>query len=101
LIVAFIARFGGTAIVTLHTSVDACSANHVVDVRAAYNGANDPDLSDAVGWTPTLYGVFDQSHRVPGRVESGAVRSTGRVPVDRHSAASVHSTLQRQCKSTL
>jgi pectate lyase len=42
------------------------------DVRAAYNGANDPDLSDAVAWTPVLYGVFDRSHRVPGLVESGA-----------------------------
>jgi hypothetical protein len=41
-------------------------------VRAAYNGANDPDLSDAVAWTPVLYGVFDRSHRVPGLVESGA-----------------------------
>jgi pectate lyase len=68
----YIARFGGTAIVTLQTNVNASSANHVVDVRAAYNGANDPDLDDEVGWTPTLYGGLDPSHRVPGRVESGA-----------------------------
>jgi len=68
----FIARFNGTAVVTLHTSVDAASENHVVDVRAEYNFANDPDLAGAVGWVPVLHRAIDQSHRVPGLVESGA-----------------------------
>jgi pectate lyase len=68
----FIARFNGTAVVTLHTSVDAASENHVVDVRAEYNLANDPDLAGAVGWVPVLHRAIDQSRRVPGLVESRA-----------------------------
>jgi pectate lyase len=68
----YIARFGGAAIVNLHTSVNAASENHVVDVRAAYNAANDQELSEAVTWVPTRYGAFHPSHRVPGLAESRA-----------------------------
>lgn len=59
----FIARFNGTAIVTLRTLVDAASPTHLVDVRAAYNAVADPDLSDAVGWEPTLFGAVDPAYR--------------------------------------
>jgi pectate lyase len=68
----FIARFNGTAIATLETLVNAASDNHLVDVRAEYNAVNDPDLTDAVGWTPTLVFLMSPPHEVPGLVTSGA-----------------------------
>jgi pectate lyase len=69
----FISVFTGTAIVTLDTLVNAASANHVVDVRQAYNAANDPDLTDAVGWTPSLVaGPLTPTHLVLPVVTSGA-----------------------------
>ncbi len=67
----FIARFNGTAIVTLRTLVDAASPTHLVDVRAAYNAVADPDLSDAVGWEPTLFGAVDPAFRLQGLTASG------------------------------
>jgi pectate lyase len=68
----FISRFNGTAIVTLRTQVNAASPNHAVDVRAVYNAARDPDLSDAVGWVPSLHGPVDAAFKVPAAVASGA-----------------------------
>jgi len=68
----FISRLNGAAIVTLETQVNGASANQEVDVRAEYNAANDPDLTDAVGWVPTLYGEVHDTFLVPGTVASGA-----------------------------
>jgi len=68
----FVSRLNGTAIVTLETQVNGASDNQEVDVRAEYNAVNDPDLTEAVGWTPTLYGEVHATHLVPGAVASGA-----------------------------
>ncbi|MEU4245589.1 pectate lyase [Actinoplanes sp. NPDC026619] len=43
-----------------------------VDVLAAYNAANDPDLSSDVGWTPVLHTRIDPARAVPGLVAAGA-----------------------------
>lgn len=64
--------FGGTAVVTLATQLDAASANHAVDVRAEWNASNDPDLTDAVGWTPTLFVSVRPAFKVPALVASQA-----------------------------
>jgi len=70
---AFISVFTGTAIVTLNTLVNAASDNHLVDVRQAYNDTHDPDLTDAVGWTPSLVAEpLTPTHLVLPVVMSGA-----------------------------
>jgi len=68
----FVSRLNGAAIVTLETQVNGASANQEIDVRAEYNAVNDPDLTDAVGWVPTLYGEVHDTFLVPGTVASGA-----------------------------
>lgn len=68
----FISGFKGTAIVALGTLVNAASANHLIDVRAAYNAASDPDLSDEVGWTPSLYGQRDPAFMLQAATSSGS-----------------------------
>jgi pectate lyase len=42
------------------------------DVLAAYNAANDPDLSSDVGWTPTLHTRIDPTWAVQRLVQAGA-----------------------------
>jgi hypothetical protein len=42
------------------------------DLLAAYNAANDPDLSGNVGWTPTLFLGIEETQRVVPAVASGA-----------------------------
>jgi pectate lyase len=68
----FISRLNGTAIATLETRLNAASDTHAVDVRAEYNAVNDPDLSEAVGWTPSLFLPMDPAFKVPSAVISGA-----------------------------
>lgn len=68
----FIDRFNGTAILALGTQVNAASANHEVDVVSAWNAENDPDLTDAVGWTPWLFLGVDPAFKVPSLVASQA-----------------------------
>lgn len=64
----FIRRFNGTAIHAEGTFVNGRSAHSRVDVVAAYNAVNDPDLADNVGWTPTLYTKIHPTQAVPGLV---------------------------------
>jgi len=48
------------------------SGHHAIDVLAAYNEANDPDLGSDVGWTPTLFiGMLETQDVLPA-VEAGA-----------------------------
>ena len=70
----FIARFNGTAIHEAGTMLNAPSQSgkHAIDVRAAYNAANDPDLSSDVGWMPTLFVDLMETQDVLPAVESGA-----------------------------
>lgn len=46
--------FKGTAIHETGTRVNGNPNKNMVDVVAAYNAVNDPDLGTDVGWTPTL-----------------------------------------------
>jgi pectate lyase len=64
----FIRRFNGTAIHAEGTFVNGRSAHSRVDVLAAYNAVNDPDLGSNVGWTPTLYTKIHPTQAVPGLV---------------------------------
>ncbi|HEY0603776.1 MAG TPA: hypothetical protein VGD58_12735 [Herpetosiphonaceae bacterium] len=64
----FIRRFNGTAIHAEGTFVNGRSAHNRVDVLAAYNAVNDPDLGSDVGWTPTLYTQIHPTQAVPGLV---------------------------------
>jgi pectate lyase len=68
----FIDRFNGTAIHVSGTLLNAASDNASVDVLAAYNAANDPDLSGNVGWTPTLFVDIEPTFKVPSAIESRA-----------------------------
>lgn len=66
----FISRFNGTAIHVSETLVNAASDNKLVDVLAAYNASNDPDLSGDAGWTPTLFVEVEPTFKVPSAIES-------------------------------
>jgi pectate lyase len=65
----FIERFNGTAIHTTGTFVNGFSSSDAVDVVAAWNDLNDPDLLSNVGWTPTLFERVDPTRMVPFIVE--------------------------------
>jgi pectate lyase len=70
----FIARFNGMAIHESGTLLNSPSQSgkSEIDVVAAYNAVNDPDLSENVGWTPTLFVDLTETQDVPSDVESGA-----------------------------
>ncbi|HXD09099.1 MAG TPA: hypothetical protein VN653_03455, partial [Anaerolineales bacterium] len=70
----FIERLNGTAIHETGTILNAPSASgqHEVNVLAAYNAVNDPDLLSDVGWTPTLFIDFLETPDVMPAVEYGA-----------------------------
>jgi pectate lyase len=68
----FIRRFNGTAVHAAGTLVNGQTRAYSVDVLAAYNAANDPDLSGDVGWTPTLHTDINATQAVPGLVSHGA-----------------------------
>lgn len=56
--------WGGTEIHTAGTIVN----GKPVDVRAAYNAVNDPDLADDTSWTPPLRTGLDPAAKVPSLV---------------------------------
>lgn len=64
----FIGVYKGTAIYESGTLVN----RRPVDVLAAFNAVNDPDLSSDVGWTPTLFIDLKPTWTVPYAVERGA-----------------------------
>jgi pectate lyase len=70
----FITVFKGTAIYESGTqlNVPSRSGRHGIDVVAAYNEVNDPDLSEDAGWTPTLFIDMVEARDVMHTVESGA-----------------------------
>jgi pectate lyase len=68
----FIAVFNGTAVHETGTLLNSPTPRHAVDVVAAYNAVNDPDLSEDVGWTPTLFTSIDETRDVPARVQAKA-----------------------------
>jgi hypothetical protein len=66
----FISRLSGDAVYLEGSQVNAASANHEVDVLAAYNAVNNRDLSGSVGWVPTLFIEIEPAFKVPSAVES-------------------------------
>jgi pectate lyase len=68
----FISRFNGTLIFADGTLLNGHSQKSQVDVLKAYNAARDPDLSDAVTWTPSLVGEFHPTQAVAGVVRNTA-----------------------------
>jgi len=68
----FISRFNGTLIFIGDTLLNGRSRKSHVDVLAAYNAARDPDLSNAVTWTPFLVGEFHPTQAVAGVVRNTA-----------------------------
>lgn len=65
-------EWGGTRIGEIGSLVNGHSRHHRVDLVAAYNAANDPDLSPDAGWTPTYVERVDPTQSVPARVAAHA-----------------------------
>jgi pectate lyase len=61
----FIERFNGTAIQARGTLVNGFFPRDRVDVVAAWNEVNDPDLLTTVAWTPELFKRIDPTWTVP------------------------------------
>lgn len=68
----FIAAYNGTAIHESGTYVNGTPDKNLVDVLAAYNAVNDPDLSGDAGWTPTLFIALQPTRKVPSAVQNDA-----------------------------
>ncbi len=68
----FISVFKGTALHESGTRINGTPGGGFVDLVATYNAANDPDLSDDVGWTPTLFTEILDTQNVIPAVESEA-----------------------------
>ncbi|MGW5721120.1 pectate lyase family protein [Amycolatopsis sp. NPDC003865] len=70
---ALVHYWKGTVLHATGTLVSSGAARpHPVDLPAAYNAANDPDLGPDVGWTPTLVERLDPTWAVPALVTAGA-----------------------------
>jgi pectate lyase len=52
--------------------VNGTPPKNVVDIVAAYNAANDPDLATSVGWVPTFVEGLTPAKSVPADVQSSA-----------------------------
>ncbi len=70
----FIEVLRGTAIHESGTLLNSPSqsGHHEIDVLAAYNEVNDPDLTSDVGWTPTLFIDLLETQDVLPVVEAGS-----------------------------
>jgi pectate lyase len=68
----FISRLNGTALFEAGTLVNGVRRRHQVDVVAAWNALNDPDLTEEVGWLPTLRADLDPARVVPEQVRRRA-----------------------------
>jgi pectate lyase len=68
----FIEVFKGLAIYAAGTHLNGTPAKNLVDVLAAYNAVNDPDLLGDVGWAPTLFLEIQPTHKVPSAVQNDA-----------------------------
>jgi pectate lyase len=67
-----ISRLNGTAIFEDGTQFNDSQDNTQIDVVAAWNAVNDPDLVEAVGWTPTLFLEIEPAKKVVGSVQHDA-----------------------------
>jgi len=71
--------WGGTMIHETGTLVNGRSRHHAVSLLAAYNAANEPDLSGSVNWRPTLFERIDPTQSVCPKVmaQAGAGQLSG------------------------
>ena len=67
-----IARLNGTTIFESGTLLNDEEDRQLTDVVAAWNAVNDPDLTEEVGWIPSLVAGVDPTGKVPGIVQSQA-----------------------------
>lgn len=68
----FIERLNGTAIFESGTHWNGTPSKNLIDVVAAWNAVNDPDLVEDVGWTPTLFLDVQATRHVPSTVQNEA-----------------------------
>lgn len=70
----FISRLNGALIHETGTQTNGARHNchELVDVVAAYNAENDPDLSEEVGWAASLRVRLEPTRRVPSTVQREA-----------------------------
>jgi len=68
----FIEVYKGTAIHESGTYLNGTPDKNLVDILAAYNAVNDPDLSGDVGWVPTLFLAIQPTGKVPSAVQNDA-----------------------------
>ncbi len=68
----FIERFNGTAIQASGTHLNGPPSDNPVDVVAAWNAVNDPDLVPTVAWVPTLFTEVEETSEVPKAVQHDA-----------------------------
>ena len=59
-------RFNGTALHVSSTFVNGTTKRNEVDLLAAYNAVNTPDLSPNVGWVPPLSSRFTRRRPFQG-----------------------------------
>lgn len=64
--------WGGTMITARDNLVRTGHRTRPVDLVAAYNAVNDPDLGADAGWTPTLHTGITPARQVPALVTRGA-----------------------------
>ena len=67
-----IARLNGTTIFESGTLLNGKADKNLTDVVAAWNAVNDPDLTEEVGWIPSLVARVDPTRKVPSAVRSQA-----------------------------
>jgi pectate lyase len=65
-------RFNGTAIFESGTHLNGTPDTNLVDLVAAWNAVNDPDLGTHVGWTPTFFTTVQPTGEVPSAVQNDA-----------------------------
>ncbi len=68
----FISRLNGTALLEAGTYLNGTPDRNLIDVVSAYNTVNDPDLTEDVGWTPSLRLSLQPTSRVPSTVQAEA-----------------------------
>src|SRR6185503_19423168 len=68
----FIERLNGTQIFETGTQLNGTPVKNTVDVVAAWNAVNDPDLTETVGWAPTLFLEVEATKDVPSSVQNDA-----------------------------
>ena len=68
----FIERLNGSSIFESGTQLNGTPAKNLIDVVSAWNAVNDPDLTEDVGWAPTLSLEVQRTGQVPSTVQDQA-----------------------------